>query len=230
MCHPLGEEKLWSHRVFVSFAREMASAGFAVLRFDYRGEGDSGRSFDRADLETRVEDASLAVDAVRELNRSVTDVTLLGLRFGAIVAAITATRRDHIRRLVLWDAILDGAVYMQSVLRLNLMYQMAQHRKVIQNRGALVARLLGGETVNIEGYEMSERLFRQTCEFQLAAVLSPFHGQTLVVQVNPDEAPIRAEIAQLASTLHDCSAKTAREKHFGGRSRLSTSARPNSQT
>ena len=43
MCHPLGEEKLWAHRVFVSLARDLANAGFVVLRFDCRGEGDSDR-------------------------------------------------------------------------------------------------------------------------------------------------------------------------------------------
>ena len=32
MCSPLGEEKLWSHRVFVSLARDLAAAGFAVNR------------------------------------------------------------------------------------------------------------------------------------------------------------------------------------------------------
>jgi alpha/beta superfamily hydrolase len=56
LCHPLGEEKLWSHRVFVTFARDMAAAGFAGLRFDYRGEGDSARRFEQTDLETRIDD------------------------------------------------------------------------------------------------------------------------------------------------------------------------------
>jgi len=43
MCDPLGEAKLRSHRVFVALARDMAAAGLAALRFDHRGEGDSGR-------------------------------------------------------------------------------------------------------------------------------------------------------------------------------------------
>lgn len=214
MCHPLGEEKLWSHRVFVTLARDMAAAGFAVLRFDYRGEGDSDRCFEQSDLETRVEDACLAVETVRQLNRSVTDVTLIGLRFGTIVAAITATRRNDIQRLVMWDPILDGAAYMQSVLRLNLMYQMALHRKIIENREALVARMAAGETINVEGYELSERLFRQTSEFQLAAALSPFRGQTLLLQVNQDDAPIRPEIVQLADATRGCRAEVVREEPF----------------
>ena len=41
MSHPFGEEKLWSHRVFVSCARALAARGYTVLRFDYTGAGDS---------------------------------------------------------------------------------------------------------------------------------------------------------------------------------------------
>ena len=46
-CHAFAEEKLWSHRVYVTFARELAQAGYGVLRFDMRGEGDSGRELSR---------------------------------------------------------------------------------------------------------------------------------------------------------------------------------------
>ena len=214
MCHPLGEEKLWSHRVFVSFARDMAAAGFEVLRFDVRGEGDSSRAFEQSDLETRIEDTCLAVDAVREVNDSVTDVTLMGLRFGAIVAAITASRRNDISRLVLWDPILDGAAYMQAVLRLNLMYQMAQHHKVIENRDVLVARLTRGETVNIEGYELSERLFRQTSEFRLREVLATFRGETALLQINQNEASVRPELLELSGASPKYRVDSAREEPF----------------
>ena len=40
-CSPFAEEKLWAHRVFVNFARELARLGYTVLRFDYMGHGDS---------------------------------------------------------------------------------------------------------------------------------------------------------------------------------------------
>ena len=44
-CHPFAEEKLWSHRVYVSFARALAAKGFVVARFDLRGYGDSDGEF-----------------------------------------------------------------------------------------------------------------------------------------------------------------------------------------
>jgi len=214
MCHPLGEEKLWAHRVFVSSARTLADAGFAVLRFDFRGEGDSDRDFARADLETRIEDACFAVDTVRALNPSVTDVTLLGLRFGAAVAAAAAARHSGVSRLILWDPVVDGAAYMQAVLRLNLMFQMAQHQKVVENRDALVVRLERGETVNIEGYELAEPLFRQASEFRLSDVLTRFAGDVLIVQVNQGEAPIKPDLAAIAEGRSRWRRLAVREEPF----------------
>lgn len=199
MCHPMGEEKLWAHRVFVSLARELAAAGFAVLRFDFRGEGDSSREFDESDLETRIEDTHLAIETVRAWNPSVTNITLLGLRMGALVAAVTATRRYDVSRLVLWDSILDGAAHMQTVLRVNLMYQMAVHRRVIETRDLLASRLANGGTVNIEGYELGGRLFRQVSDFRLADVLPHYSGRTLLVQIDPAEATPKPELQALAT-------------------------------
>ena len=214
MCHPLGEEKLWSHRVFVSFARELAAAGVAVLRFDFRGEGDSDREFQETDLETRIQDACLAVDALRELNPSTAEVTLLGLRLGASVATAAAARRSDVARLVLWDPVVDGAAYMQGVLRLNLMYQMAIHRRVIENREALVERLVKGETVNIEGYEVAEPLYAQVTEFRLNEVLARFSGSTVIVQINPGEAPVKPEFASLADGNPRCRVELVSEEPF----------------
>ena len=214
MCHPLGEEKLWAHRVFVSFARELAKAGFAVLRFDCRGEGDSDREFQDSDLESRIEDTNLAIDAVRQWNPTVTYVSLLGLRFGAVVAAATSSRRNAVSRLILWDPVVDGAAYMQSVLRLNLMFQMAQHRKVVENREALVERLMRGETVNIEGYELAQPLFDQASAFRLQDSLAQFSGDVLVVQVDQGENPIKPELSALGEQNPKCRIVAAQEEPF----------------
>lgn len=214
MLHPLGEEKLWSHRVFVSFARDLAAAGFVVLRFDFRGEGDSDLDFQETDLETRIQDACLAADAVRELNPSVEDLTFVGLRLGANVAVAAAARRSDVGNLMLWDPIIDGAAYMQTLLRLNLMYQMKIHRRVIEDREMLAKRLAAGGTVNIEGYELAEPLFRQVSEFKLQRVLPEFAGETLVAQINQGDAPVRPELAALSEGNLRCRVEVVQEEPF----------------
>ena len=60
-CHPFAEEKLWTHRVFVNFARSLAQKGYHVLRFDYMGHGDSEGEFSDSSVETRLADIHSAV-------------------------------------------------------------------------------------------------------------------------------------------------------------------------
>ena len=42
-------------------------------------------------------------------------VSLIGLRFGATLAALTASRRQDIDRIVLWDPVPDGRSYLEDV-------------------------------------------------------------------------------------------------------------------
>lgn len=200
VCAPLGEEMLWSRRVLVTFARELAGQGYTVLRFDYRGEGDSERWFEDTGVTSRVHDASLAVDALRTMAPGVGDMTLVGLRFGASIAAATSAERKDIDRLVLWDPVMTGADYMQGVLRLNLMYQMALHRKVVENREQLVTRLREGRTVNIEGYELGRRLYDETCGLDLEEQLDRFDGPIQLVAILARAETSRPELESLANT------------------------------
>lgn len=200
LCAPLAEEKLWSHRVFVSFARELAAKGFAVLRFDYRGEGDSDRPFERSDCSTRVADTRAAIDELRRRVPGLDRVTLVGLRFGATIAAAAADGRDDVERLVLWDPVVEGADYMQAVLRSNLMAQMAIHHKVLESREQLIERLDRGETVNVEGYALASSLFREASALRLMDLIAAAGRPCLVVSITARTAPPRPDLAALAAT------------------------------
>lgn len=199
VCAPLGEEMLWSRRVLVTFARELADNGYAVLRFDYRGEGDSDGWFEESSVTSRLADTSLAIESLRSLVPSIEDVTLVGLRFGATIAAMAAATRKDISRLILWDPVTDGADYMQGVLRLNLMYQMALYRKVIENREQLVARLEEGQTINIEGYGLGGHFYKEASEISLAQSLDRFTGPVQLVSILPRSAMERPDLESLAA-------------------------------
>ena len=200
LCAPLAEEKLWSHRVFVGFARDLAARGYAVLRFDYRGEGDSDRPFEQSDCRTRVADVRAAIDELKRQIPGLDRVTLVGLRFGAMVAAAAAAGREDVDRLVLWDPVVDGADYMQTVLRSNLMAQMAIHHKVLESREQLIERFERGETVNVEGYALSGALFREASALRLADLLAAAGRPCLAIAVAPRAAPPRPDLAALAAS------------------------------
>lgn len=69
------------HRLFVTLARRLADEGYAVLRFDRRGTGDSSGSY--ATFENIRDDMAAAVQALRRTAPKVEDVVLLGLCDGA---------------------------------------------------------------------------------------------------------------------------------------------------
>ena len=88
-----------SHRQFVLLAREFASHGYPVLRFDYRGMGDSEgapRNFEQVD-----EDIRAAIDHLFESVPSVRDVVIFGLCDGASAAMFYAHKDARVSGLAL---------------------------------------------------------------------------------------------------------------------------------
>ncbi len=85
-----------SHRQFTLLARAVAAAGYPVLRFDYRGMGDSTGA--HRDFESVDEDMAAAIGAMLQYQQSVTRVILWGLCDGASAALLylRATRDSRV--------------------------------------------------------------------------------------------------------------------------------------
>jgi pimeloyl-ACP methyl ester carboxylesterase len=94
-------------------------------------------------------------------------IGLLGLRFGATLAALAAERSPKVGKLVLWEPIVDGAKYMQEMLRINLTTQSAVYKEIRHNREALVRMMRDGATVNIDGYELAYPCYEQATAVNL---------------------------------------------------------------
>lgn len=188
MCHAFAEEKLWSHRVYVTFAREMAQAGFNVLRFDMRGEGDSALNFEQTSMETRIADTLRAVDVARERFSSTLRVVLLGHRLGGTIAAVAQSRaQGRVDGVVVWDPILDGEDYFGQLLRSNLTTQMATQGKVTRTRDALIKAILEGEAVVVDGYGLTAAMYREMSALQWAKAPELLNVPALVLEVPKGE-------------------------------------------
>ncbi len=118
LCQPLGHEYLRAHRAFRNLAVALAGQGSHVLRFDYFGSGDSSGDGEQASFEQCLSDLSAAVDELKDMS-GLPRVSLVGLRIGAMLAALAARERRDIDRVVLWDPVLDGQRYLDDLCELH---------------------------------------------------------------------------------------------------------------
>jgi uncharacterized protein len=87
--------RVGSHRQFVQLARAVVAGGYAVLRFDYRGMGDSGG--ERRSFEQVSDDIGAAIDLLQQRLPSVREVVLWGLCDGASAALLYCDEKNDRR-------------------------------------------------------------------------------------------------------------------------------------
>jgi len=213
-CHPFAEEKLWAHRVYVNLARELAKKSWPVLRFDYRGYGDSEGNFEDFTIDDQLADIDCAIARLMAEVPELQSVGLIGLRYGATLAAMAAENNPQVSRLVLWDPIIDMSAYMQDVLRANLTTQMVMHGKVITNRDQLTQNIMNGEAVNIDGYDLTQHFFQPACDINLLDREKQFAGPCQIVQIGRANQPLKKDIQALADLYQQGSVSQVAELQF----------------
>ncbi len=212
--HPFAEEKLWTHRVYVNFARELAERGYPVLRFDVMGHGDSDGDFEDSSIETRLSDIRCAIGTLKEKGPSIKHIGLLGMRFGATLAALAAEQEEGISKLILWEPIVDGAKYMQEMLRINLTTQTAVYKEIRHNREALVQIMKEGNTVNIDGYDIKYDLFEQASSINLLKNKSGYTGECIIVQISRKQQKIKKDLDSLKAAYSGADIAVSVEEPF----------------
>lgn len=105
MLHGFTGNRIEQHQMFVKTARKLAQAGFYVLRFDFRGSGESQGRFVRMTTSGEISDALVAIDWFKA-NTGVDpyQVAVLGFSMGGCVAAYAAAQTD-VKALILWSAV-----------------------------------------------------------------------------------------------------------------------------
>jgi alpha-beta hydrolase superfamily lysophospholipase len=113
LCPPMGEEGRCAHRTFRRLAEALADRGIVALRFDYDGTGDSAGLQDDPD---RVGAWLGSVEAARQhlVDLGVPDVSAVGMRLGATLAACQAAASAPFHGLALWDPCLSGRTFLRE--------------------------------------------------------------------------------------------------------------------
>jgi len=158
MCHPLFEERKSAHRVMVDAARALADAGCAVLRFDYRGCGDSSGDFAAFSCPDWRDDIARACRFLTD-NTPVKRLGLLGLRLGASLALEAAATLETVDFAVLWEPILNGRRHFDHELRRKVVREMVTFGQSRVTRATLLKDLDDGKPVDLDGFAVTSRLF-----------------------------------------------------------------------
>ncbi len=125
LCNPIGDAYVRAHRPLRHLAEILSRAGFAVLRFDFHGTGDSsGSEQDAGRVAAWIADVKLAVDEVRSRSAA-PKVAAVGLRFGATMAA-WACQQQAVDDLVLWDPYPSGAAYVRETTQVHKMLRLLE--------------------------------------------------------------------------------------------------------
>jgi uncharacterized protein len=154
LCYPWGAEYVYAHRSMRQLAIKLSMAGFHTLRFDYFGTGDSAGDMTDADLSGWETDVESAIEGIRDI-AGTTQVTLIGLRLGATIAARVARRlSNEVEALVLWDPIISGEEYLRGM-------------GVTSQPGEASSAL------EVQGFPLTPKLLSEFLSVDLHALISP---------------------------------------------------------
>lgn len=103
ICPGFGGNKSGKYRVFVQMAEELANQGMTVLRFDYRGSGDSEGEFSDITIESQVSDALVCLNFLsNDPKIDKMRIGVLGRSLGGMISVIASSRHQGVKSMALW--------------------------------------------------------------------------------------------------------------------------------
>jgi uncharacterized protein len=182
ICPPLFSEFNRTQLTLRKLAIALSGAGQHVLRLDYRGTGDSFGDIGEVAISDWVEDITLAIAEGCELS-GCSGVQLLAVRASALLACKAAGSVERVRKLVLWDPVVDGAEYLESL---------RQVQRVRIERNPYLGRAEYREAMHEHaGFRLSERMvaeFRRLDASTYSGV--PMHKLHVVGTTPADDFPV----------------------------------------
>ncbi len=206
LCGPFGVERERAYLTLVTWARALAASGFEVMRFDYRGTGESTGAFQEMTLARWREDASFCAARLSAATQGGA-LVLQGVRLGALLAAelFAFGVGDG---LLLWAPPESAEALLRETLRHNLITQcMAEPGAPRRTREQLIAALERGEPVEVDGYPWTQALWRDAQRHRLvlpaAGESRPWHA------LQPQGAAAAAAAAEKAAGVATASVPSA---------------------
>jgi len=141
------DSEIMGMKIFEKLSDQLVAAGYAVLRFDDRGVGESsGKALEESTLEDLAEDVQAAVAfLLKEKHIDPDQIGLLGHSEGGAVAPMVATRSKEVAFIIL----LAGYGVKGSEL------STAQQEQILKSSGMPQSYIEKAKSVNYRMYEMA---------------------------------------------------------------------------
>lgn len=193
LCRPLGYEGNCAYETFTKLAERLSAAGFAVIRFDYHGTGDSsGTDADPERVRAWMESISAAIDEVQAL-AGVRRVSLFGVRAGATLAAEVASARGGVDSLVMWAPCVSGRLFTRELKMSSQVSRPGQEEESPKAGGDIEAL----------GYLYTEATLKALSKLDLLK-LSPAPSHRILVVGRddlPDEGPLPSALRKAGAEV-----------------------------
>ncbi|TQV88905.1 hypothetical protein FLL46_05050 [Aliikangiella coralliicola] len=164
ICMPLGHEYYKNYSGMRMLADELALQGHHVLRFCYKGTGDSSGDSHQFDIEQALHDIKIAQAELKELS-GIDVCSVFGMRMGATLAALSAQDVQY-DKLIFWDPIISGREYTESLMTI--------HAEVISDSNRFLETYLEKERFpeQVVGLPFSTQLRQQIDDIHLSNISS----------------------------------------------------------
>jgi Serine aminopeptidase, S33 len=192
---PFASERHNSYLPWVRWARDLAAENIEVLRYDYRGIGESTGEFQQMTFEDWTEDIRLLSDWFK--GRSHVPLVLHGLGLGAVLAG-RAFDEGIGDGLLLWSPPANANQALRATLMrwvgLEQIFKFGDDRKSASD---YIRELEQGSPLEVDGYLWSVNLWQDSFKFALPEALiteesaaHAYNRPVKIVKLTRDAAPL----------------------------------------
>jgi hypothetical protein len=193
---PFASERHNSYLPWVRWARDLAAANIEVLRYDYRGIGESTGDFEQMTFEDWSQDVRLLSSWFQRRSPHV-PLVLHGLGLGAVLAGRSFDEGIG-DGLLLWSPPANANQALRATLMrwvgLEQIFKFGDDRKSASD---YIRELENGSSLEVDGYRWSVNLWQDSFHFALPVALSSeesaamaYNRPVKIVKLTRDAAPL----------------------------------------
>jgi pimeloyl-ACP methyl ester carboxylesterase len=198
ICSSVYAEFMKNYRREVRLARNLATAGFAAVRLQYRGSGNSEGDPATVTLSSLAEDISETVKELSGYPDSSAPI-YVGTRIGAVVAALAAPPSAP---LVLWEPVLNGDRWLKEGIRAATISSVSrQVEDGSSDSRTSIDRLEEDGVLDLLGFALYQKLVDDIRQIKLEDLLADRRGKMLIVQIGGGSEP-KPVFVQFVERLH----------------------------